>query len=790
MSRRRQALLVKTRHEPFVDSPVSEAMKAARKAPGNIGNSGDEKPRPGGRDWLLALCLLAAVLLAYQPAWNGKPVWDDKNHLIGPALQSWHGLEQIWFQPGATPQYYPVVCSVFWLEQNLWGSAPAGCHLVNILLHVTSALLLVKVLRRLEAPGAWLVAALWALHPVQAESVAWMSEMKNTLSGLCYVGSALAYLRFDQEKKGAFYLVSLGLFGAGMLAKSVIATLPAALLLVFWWKRKGLRWKGDVLPLGPFFVVGIGLGLFTAWMERTMVIGGLDQAGSHLSILERFLIPGRAVWFYVGKLAWPHPLVFIYPRWEVSGAVWWQWLYPAALLLLAAGLWIGRRRVGNGPLVALLFFAGTLFPALGFFDVYPFRYSFVADHFQYLACLGPLALAAAGIERGLGWAARRAPLWKPAGCAVLLALLGALTWVQCGQYSDPETLWRATLARNPGCWMAHNDLGTLLLRQGNADEAAGHFKAALAHNPDDAQARYNLGNVLLQTGDVAEAIAQFRKGLDILPNDSVAHDFLGLALLRHGEVKEAIAQFQAALNIDPDFSEAHSNLGFALFQQGNVAQAIAHYQKALDFRPDWTQTRQNLGLALLRNGDFAGAMACFEKTTALPTAPLERWNSLGRIFFKQGLMTESIACYRQALSINPSLADAWAELGMACLQNGQSKEAEESWQKSLDLIPAQPQIQNNLASVLATAADASLRDGAKAVALAGQANQATGGGNPMVLCTLAAAYAETGRFAEASATARKALDLAQAQKDDKLAGALQDQIELYDAGRPMRNAPR
>ena len=826
-------------------------MKAGRKSSIKPAN---ERPRPGAHDWLLALALLAAVLLAYQPAWDGKPVWDDDAHHIGPALQSWNGLGKIWFQPGATQQFYPLVYSVLWLQQKLWADAPTGYHIVNILVHAASALLLVKVLRRLEVPGAWLGAALWALHPVQVESVAWMSELKNTLSGLCYLGSALAYLRFDRERKGAFYLVSLALFGAGLLAKSVIATLPAALLLVFWWKRKKLRWKEDVLPLGPFFIVGAGLGLFTAWMERTMVIG-IDR-GAHLSSVARCFVPSRAIWFYLGKLAWPHPLIFIYPRWEVSGAVWWQYLFPAGLLLLAAVLWFGRRRLGIGPLVALLFFAGTLFPALGFFDVYPFRYSFVADHFQYLACLGPLALAAAGMQWGFGWAARRTPLLKPVCCVLLLAVLGALTRVQCGQYADLETLWLTTLARNPGSTMARNELGVIRMEQGKLDEAASQFKMVLALRPDDEKAHNNLGTVLIRKGDVDEAIAQFRKGLDIQPIDPKARvslgallfqkgevggaiaeyrkalalqpnfpealNDLGNALLQQGKAGEAMAQFRKALDfqpdfpnarynlgnvllqqrafaeaaveyrkavaLQPDFAEAHNNLGCALMQQGANGEAIAEFRKALALQPAYSQARENLGCAFLRQGDFAGALACFEKNGVLPADPAQKWHDLGADFFKQGQLTEAIACCRQAVSINPRFADAWAGLGLAFFQNGQIKEAGESWQKALEINPAQPQIQNNLASIFATASDASLRDGPKAVALAEQANQLTGGGNPIILCTLAAAYAETGRYQEAAATARKALSQAQAQKDDKLAGTLQEQIKLYEQGRPMRQA--
>jgi len=755
------------------------------KAPTNITNARDGNPMFGGRDWLLALGLLVAVLLAYQPAWNGQPIWDDDAHLTAPALQSWKGLERIWFQPGTTPQYYPLVCSVFWLEQKLWAYATPGYHLVNIILHLASALLLVKVLRRLEVPGAWLGAALWALHPVQAESVAWMSELKDTLSGLCYVGSALAYLRFDRERKGAFYLGSLGLFGAGLLAKSVIATLPAALLLVFWWKRKKLRWKEDVLPLGPFFVAGIGLGLFTAWIERTIVMG-TAQAIAPLSILDRCLIAGRDIWFYLGKLAWPHPLIFIYPRWEVSGAVWWQFLFPGAALLLAAGLWLMRRRLGAGPLVALLFFAGTLFPALGFFDLYPFRYSFVADHFQYLASLGPLALAAAGMERGLAWVPRQNPLFKPLCCAGLVMILGALTWLQCGQYAGSETLWRTTLARNPGCWMARDNLGNVLAVRGEVGEAILQFRQALSINPADAEAHYDLGSALTRMGEAGEAVSQFRQALEINPGFADAGNNLGVALARLGNLDEAIAQYRKALKISPNAVNIINNLGNAFFQQGRLEEAVAQYRRALLIAPGNADVNNNLGKVLLLKGDLDAAMACLQKAVPMSPDPAQRWYNLGNDLLDSGNWEQAIACYRKTLSIQPRFADAQANLGLALFQKGQTNEAIACWQQALTLQPGLLKVQNRLAWLLATASDASLRDGAKAVALAGQANQLTGGGNPIILRTLAAAYAEAGRYDDAAATARKALNQAQAQKNDQLAAALQEEIKLYQSARPLR----
>ena len=346
------------------------------------------------RGWLKGWLLLIAVIFVYQPVWHGKPIWDDDAHLTPPALRSSRGLARIWIEPGATQQYYPLVHSIFWVEHKLWDDATLGYHLINILLHAFSALLFWKILRQLQVPGAYLAAAMFALHPICVESVAWISEIKNTLSGAFYLGAALVYLRFDRTRNGKFYFFALGLFLLGLMSKTVIATLPAALLVVFWWQRGKLSWKQDVLPLIPFFMLGIGAGLFTAWVERKYV--GASGSGYDFTFIERLLIAGRAIWFYLGKLIWPVDLTFIYPRWHVSQTVWWQCVFPITALLVSAGLWLLSRR-NRAPLAAWLFFVGTLFPAMGFFNVFPFCYSFVADHFQYLACIGLITLAAAGI---------------------------------------------------------------------------------------------------------------------------------------------------------------------------------------------------------------------------------------------------------------------------------------------------------------------------------------------------------------------------------------------------------
>ena len=270
--------------------------------------------RFGRRGWICALLLVVITVLAYQPVWHGGFIWDDDAHVTSPQLRSLDGLARIWIQLSATQQYYPLVHSAFWLEHRLWGNSPLGYHLVNILLHAFAALLLARLLQRLKIPGAWLAAAIFALHPVQVESVAWVSELKNTLSGTFYLGAALAYLRFDQSRRRGDHALALGLFLLGLMSKTVIATLPAALLVVCWWQRGRLSWRRDALPLVPFFVTGVAAGLFTAWVERHF--GGAQGSEYDFSIVERFLIAGRAIWFYLGKLCWPVNLVFMYPRWR------------------------------------------------------------------------------------------------------------------------------------------------------------------------------------------------------------------------------------------------------------------------------------------------------------------------------------------------------------------------------------------------------------------------------------------------------------------------------------------
>jgi protein O-mannosyl-transferase len=529
------------------------------------------------RDWIFGAVLLALTLSAYQPAWNGTALWDDDANITRPELRSPRGLLLIWAHLGATQQYYPLVHTVNWVEYHLWGDWTTGNHLLNILLHVFSALLLMRILRKLKVPGARLAAMIFALHPVMVESVAWITELKNTLSGVFFFGSALAFLTFSEERKRKFYVLSLALFILGLMSKTAIAPFPLAMLAVVWWKRGKLLWRRDVAPIIPFFMAGIAFGLITSYVERTFV--SAEGQDFSFSVIERCLIAGRAVWFYLGKIFWPANLIFIYPRWQVDGGVWRQYLFPAAALALAAVLWTMRGR-WRSPLAVFLYFTAMLLPVIGFFNVFAFRFSFVADHWQYCAAAGPIAMGAGLMDRALGSAKGRWRFLKPAVTVILLLALGALSWKQSGMYSDMETLYRTTLRKNPACWMAHNNLGLLLSHTGRTDEAIAHYLRALEINPGNGKAHYNLGIALADKGRTDEAVVHYRRALEINPHFDLAFFNLGRLLARTGRTDEAIACFQKALDINPDNIKFHYNLGNALFRAGQTDGAVAHYQKA------------------------------------------------------------------------------------------------------------------------------------------------------------------------------------------------------------------
>jgi tetratricopeptide (TPR) repeat protein len=582
---------------------------------------------------VLAGLLFTMTLVAYRPVLDNGFIWDDDDYVVeNPVLRTPEGLRRIWLDYGATPQYYPMVHSSFWIEYQLWQLDPAGYHVVNVLLHALGVLILWRLLVLLELPGAWLAAAIFAVHPVEVESVAWVTERKNVLSGVFYLTSLFAYLRaaglgagaLGDRESSRYYALSLLSFAGALLSKTVTGSLPAVILLILWWKRGRIGWA-DARPLLPFFLLALGFGALTAQLETRHV--GAAGPDWDLSFVERCLVAGRALWFYAYKLLWPGQLVFNYPRWEIDAGRWSAYLFPAAALATMAALWFARHRIGRGPLVAVLIFAGTLFPALGFFDVYPMRYSFVADHYQYLASLGLIALFAAGAARAAGGIFRGRAGPPAVAAAILLVVLASLTWRQAQVYRDRETLWRDTLAKNPASWMAHVNLGTIVEERGQLEEAIRHFRESLRLQPLQPEAYNNLGSALRSLGELDAAAENLHRSLEIDPRYVLAYNNLGLVYHDLGEYDEAVWQFERALEIHPDFVAAHTNLGITLAALGRWDEAIQQQREALRIDPNVPQVHNNLASALIERGEFDEAIAHLERVVELlPDSDLAKKN--------------------------------------------------------------------------------------------------------------------------------------------------------------------
>ena len=530
----------------------------------------------------LGLCLL--TILIYRPAWHGGFIWDDDryvthNHL----LTSPDGLRRIWFSLDAPSQYFPLAYTVLRIERSLWDLNPTGYHWINIFLHLGNALFVWCILARLKVPGAWLAGAIFAVHPVQVESVAWISELKNVLMGFFFLLTLWMWIEYvdpTKRHRSLFYLGALVFYFLALFAKATACTLPAALLLILWLKEKPIGWR-VWLEIVPFIALALGVGLLAVWWEKyhqgTRVLVSLTP-------IERVLVASRAVWFYLSKIFWPSDLTFIYPRWQidVTNPVAYFWIIAA----IAAGLLIyyGRRFVGRSAEVAALFFVSTLGPTLGFIMLYTFRYTFVADHYQYLASIGPIALVSAGVAT-LSRSIKRLPCLEIAGGAAILICLSLLTWRQTAAYRDLETLWRTTIAKNGSCWMAYNNLGVVQFQKGDLDDAIEKYEQSLRLNPDYPEAHYNLGSALLQKGQIEEAIAHSQRALQLQPNDPDAHVVLGNAFMARRDVDGAIGQYTQALALRPEDSNAHYNLATVLREKGEFEQAAREYQKAREFEP-------------------------------------------------------------------------------------------------------------------------------------------------------------------------------------------------------------
>jgi tetratricopeptide (TPR) repeat protein len=693
---------------------------------------------------VIALLLCGLCLIVYFPVLYGSELWDDGFHLTAPGLRSLSGLGHIWFQLGATQQYYPILHSFFWLENSVWGQSVLGYHLANICLHVINAYLFFILLRHLEIKGAWLASFLFALHPLGVESVAWISEQKNTLSLMFYLSSALVYFNWLVSKNKNTYIIALVLFILALLSKSVTATLPCAILVILIWKKGSLNFKEDILPLTPWFILALVSGLFTVWVERYVI--GANGLNYTLSVVSRIILSGKIILFYVAKFLWPKHLSFIYSRWVIDVTDASQYLALALCIVTLISLVFWRRRYAGSLCVALLFI-GTLFPVLGFFNIYPFAYSYVADHFTYHACLALFAGIAAlwstynlKCSQSHSLVKRRLPIIMAMG---VLTALGSKAYTQAKNYTDSETLYRATLQTTPDCFLAHNNLGVMLSERGESREALKHFYAAMdanpnypqsyknyadelsknpghdeevlalythaiALNPSYTEAHESLANQLSQMpGRAEDAEKEFQKTLLLRSSYAKAHNdyaiFLGNMPQRH---EESIRQYIESLKIEPLNATTHENLAYEYSKETKtLRESIGEYTIALSLNPSSATAHNNLANLLAPNSSQAAlAISHYESALKLNPSYAEAHNNLGNILVKDPYrLADAILHYKAATRINPSYAEAHFNLAVAYANLGQLQDAVLEFQLAIKAKPDFQEAKDDLSRLMGTA---------------------------------------------------------------------------------------
>ncbi len=744
---------------------------------------------------LYALGLVTLVTIVYWPTLDNGFVWDDTENLeANAALRSLGGLFDIWFKPGALPQYWPLTQSSFWVEYHLWGLDPRGYHLVNLILHATVVLLIWRVLFQLSVPGAWLGAAIFAVHPICVESVAWVTERKNLLSCVLGLGALLAYLQFSppDETSGSgvdlrpsarrtrYYFLALTLYAAALLAKTAVVALPAVLLVILWWKRSRLKWR-EAGPLVPFFAVGLALSWMTIWVENDW-FSGLEW---NPPLVDRVLIAGRALWFYVGKLLWPYPIVFVYPHWVIDSRVGWQYMYPVAAVLAIFSLWLARGRIGRGPFAAVAIFAGVLAPVLGFFYFGNVRFAFVADHLQYQASIAMIALAAAGVVMIADRFPARTRQLTPLVSAALLLPLVVLAHQKTPAYKDIVALSQDVFALDPHSSFAANNLGVHAMSQGNYDEGIVYLRDAVRLLPDEPMHHCNLGVALSKRGHLDEAVVEFNRALACPsgPRDKAwALKQLAAVQMQLRRFEQALLYLNQAIALHPKLAEAYVDRARVEGMINNFPAALRDLEQALRLSPGAPDALLLRAVLRAKSGSVEPALADLKSLLASQPDNPEVLHQIAEVHLTAHQFPQAVLAYDQLIKINPLDVAAYRGRADARLGLGGQLQAIADFEAALQLEPQNYEVLNNLAWLLATSADDKVRDGQRADALAKLACAGTNYLRANFLSTLAAANAETGDFQTATLWSLRAVQLG----GEELRPQLTAELRSYEDHKPWR----
>ena len=741
------------------------------------------------------MCLAVVIAAVYWPVWHaGFLNYDDDQYVTAnPHVRGGVTVAGVvWaFTAYHSWNWHPLTWLSHALDCECFGMNAGGHHAVNVLLHVANAVLLFLVLRRMTGAtwrSAW-VAALFGVHPLHVESVAWVAERKDVLSGLFWMLALGGYVRYVERPTRLRYAAVAGWYAMGLMAKPMVVTLPCVLLLLDYWPLGRTRWVPSVVgnnaPLRIGALVREKVPLFALAVVSCGVTIWAQHSGGAISSLERLPLGLRlanaAVSYvrYIEKAVWPSGLAAFYPY-----PVWPPGLVIVAGAILAAVSVVVIRGVRRQPHLAVgwFWFLGTLVPAIGLVQV---GGQSMADRYTYLPLTGLFIMLCWSVP------ARAMARWKlkvitGAAAVAVLAVYAALSRVQVGYWKDSETLFRHALAVTRDNWVAHDNLGTALQHAGKIEEAIAQYEQALRIKPHFAEAHYNLGSALGQTGRIPEAIEHLEQALRIRPDYAEAHCNLGLALAQAGRMPEAIGHFEQALRINPDYADAHNNLGLAMMRLGRMPEAIEHLQQALRIKPDFAEAHYNLGLALEKAGRVPEAIQHYEQALRINPDDAEVHNNLGLALVQVGRLPEAIAQYQQALQSNPGNADGHSKLGAVLIATGHAQDARSQLEQALRINPDLIEAQNNLAWVLAILPPAEGGDPARAVAVAQRACERSGNRAPGYLDTLAAAYAAAGRFDDAVATAEKAIDLARSAGQAGLVKEIEARLELYRRGHAYR----
>lgn len=749
--------------------------------------------QPAGRGWKTAgMCSLFVVLVLLvfgQTVGHQFINFDDNTYVCdNPRIQGGLNLEGIvWaFTHVHSDNWHPLTTISHMADCQMYGLWAGGHHLTNVVLHAAAAVMLFVALRELTGTF-WrcaFVAAVFAVHPLRVESVAWVAERKDVLSGLFFMLTLWAYaihVRRPANRWG--YAMVVVWFVAGLMSKPMLVTIPFVLLLLDYWPLGRLRAAAQLPRLLveklPLMVLSLLSCLVTLYSQM-----------STIRPLDDFSIPMRmgnalvAYMAYLGKMVYPDRLVVFYPLWK-SGWPLWEVLLAGLLLGgLTALAWVLRQR-HPVMLVGWCWFLGMLVPVIGLVRVGVQAY---ADRYTYLPLIGPvMVLAWMATDCTSKWRHRKVVLGGVA--AVLLGVLVPAGYRQTSHWRDDMTLWTYVLGSSRDNYLAHNNLGMAFLVQQRMEDAEDQFRKSLAANPIFAKAFHNLGCIRMAQQRWEEAVAFFQKAVELEPSMAEAHLNMGNVLSRLGRLDEAAAQYRQALGIRPGYPEAHNNLGNLYMMKGRRDEAEAEYREALRLKPDYSESHNNLGNVLVEWGRKEEGAAHLREVLRLNPSNPEVLINLGWILFELGHADEAEAHFREALRLRPDYPEAHNNLGSALFQQGRAEEAIRHMEKSLELQPANGDTRQNLALMLVTAPRSELRNGARAVQLALEVNAANGGNNPVTLYILAAAYAETGEFSKALQTAQKSLRLATAQSNTVLPGPLQEVIKRCQTGQNVRKTP-